>query len=150
MMMSNALKEIAVQHQIFMMSSTQTITDWSGHSFRGVETLRGSRAIADKIDFGSVSTKIIAEDDVEKLNIIMDSMPDDMPRPNLTVDIYKNRSGEYTDVRIYRYFDYGTCSVYDCFLTTRENMVETINYQLQEERPRYFSLEELQEKGGGE
>lgn len=36
-------------------------------------------------------------------------------------DIYKNRRGKWTGIRIWRYVDLGTCRVVDCFITDRRN-----------------------------
>lgn len=38
--------------------------------------------------------------------------------PNIVIDIYKNRRGELCDIKIFRYFDYGTCRVKDIVATT--------------------------------
>ena len=37
--------------------------------------------------------------------------------PNIVMDIYKNRRGELNCVKIFRYFDYGTCRCKDLFIT---------------------------------
>ena len=42
-------------------------------------------------------------------------------KPNFITDIYKNRRGKWTGIRIWRYIDLGTCRTYDCFVTDRQN-----------------------------
>ena len=41
--------------------------------------------------------------------------------PNFITDIYKNRRGKWTGIRIWRYIDLGTCRTTDCFITDRQN-----------------------------
>ena len=41
--------------------------------------------------------------------------------PNFITDIYKNRRGKWTGVRIWRNIDLGTCRTVDCFVTDRRN-----------------------------
>ena len=38
-------------------------------------------------------------------------------RPNMVVDMYKNRRGEMSGVKIFRYFDHATCRSMDMFVT---------------------------------
>ena len=41
----------------------------------------------------------------------------DLPKPNVVLDLYKNRRGKLTGVKIFRYFDYGTCRTQDLYMT---------------------------------
>jgi replicative DNA helicase len=115
MMLSNTLKEVAVEHQVFIMSSTQLNSEWQKTTIRNANLIRGSRAVVDKIDVGSISVKI----DAEELNSVAAIVDELQPKyqPNMVTDIYKNRRGELTEVKIFRYFDYGTCRVIDLFMT---------------------------------
>jgi hypothetical protein len=36
----------------------------------------------------------------------------------MVIDIYKNRRGEYAGVKLFRYFDHGTCRAQDILLTS--------------------------------
>lgn len=38
--------------------------------------------------------------------------------PNIVIDIYKNRRGDLNAVKIFRYFDFGTCRCKDLFITS--------------------------------
>ena len=38
-------------------------------------------------------------------------------KPNLVIDIYKNRRGKMSSLKIFRYFDFGTCRATDLFVT---------------------------------
>ena len=37
--------------------------------------------------------------------------------PNQVIDVYKNRNGSITAVKLFRYFDHGTCRSLDLFVT---------------------------------
>jgi len=115
MMLSNTLKEIAVEHQVFIMSATQLNGEWQKTTIRNANLIRGSKAVVDKIDVGSICVKIDA-DELESVKAITDNMQLSH-LPNMVTDIYKNRRGELTEVKIFRYFDYGTCRVTDLFMT---------------------------------
>jgi hypothetical protein len=39
--------------------------------------------------------------------------------PNYVVDVYKNRRGEITNCKIFRYFDFGTLRCRDILVTTQ-------------------------------
>lgn len=126
MMLSNTLKEVAVEHQVFIMSSTQLNSEWQKTTVRNANLIRGSRAVVDKIDVGSISVKIDAEE-LSSVQSIIDTM---QPKhlPNMVMDIYKNRRGELTEVKVFRYFDYGTCRVHDIFMTDSYYNLKT-NYE---------------------
>ena len=126
MMLSNTLKEIAVEHQVFIMSSTQLNSEWQKTTVRNANLIRGSRAVVDKIDVGSISVKIDAEELASVQAIIDEQQPKHLP--NMVTDIYKNRRGELTEIKIFRYFDYGTCRVHDLFMTDSYYTVKT-NYE---------------------
>ena len=112
MMLANTLKEIAVEHQVFIMSGTQLNGEWQKTQVRNQNLIRGSKAVVDKVDVGSISVRLDAEE-FEKVRMFIDeSCP-----PNMVVDVYKNRRGELNEVKIFRNFDYGTCRVKDLFMT---------------------------------
>lgn len=115
MMLSNTLKEIAVEHQVFIMSSTQLNGTWEDNLVRNANMIRGSKAVVDKIDVGSISVKISAEE-LEKVQAIIQEKGLTI-LPNMVTDLYKNRRGELTEIKVFRYFDYGTCRITDLFLT---------------------------------
>jgi hypothetical protein len=39
------------------------------------------------------------------------------PVPNMITDIYKNRRGKLTNLRVWRHIDLATCRSIDCFIT---------------------------------
>lgn len=113
LMLSNALKEIATIYDVFIMSGTQVTGDYLKPCFRGMNFLRGSKAIADKIDVGACVVKLYPEE----LDMIMPIVEVGGVVPNVVSDIYKNRSGSMTEMKIFSIFDYGTCHMKDLFVT---------------------------------
>lgn len=115
MMLSNTLKEIASDYGVFVYSGTQVSRAWEKAQFRNENYIAGSKAIADKIDFGAIAVKL-SEEEKEKIEplLLADGIDD---KPNIVIDIYKNRRGRIVNAKIYRNFDYGTCRTKDLILT---------------------------------
>ena len=115
MMLSNTLKEIAADYNVFVMTGTQLNGTWEGKTVRNANMLRGSKAIADKIDVGMIGVRC-TEDELEAINPYIQEMG--YVQPNIVIDVYKNRRGNMCDVKIFRKFDYGTCRTFDVLVTT--------------------------------
>lgn len=131
MMLSNTLKEIAADYDVFIMSGTQLNDGWSKNMVRSVNHIRGSKAIGDKVDVGMIS--VMLEDVQEEKKIVEEIVEEaNVEMPNMVVDVYKNRRGVLRGVKLYRHFDHGTCRVKDIMLTSGTHQVindyETIEY----------------------
>lgn len=113
---TTALKNITVELNVFMMTSTQISNDEENKNggFRDFRNIRGSRAIVDLVDFAC----IMSRPSIEELNEVMGFKQSFGYAPNLVTDIFKNRRGRWVMVRIWSYWDAGTCRKYDLFLTT--------------------------------
>ena len=138
MMLSNTLKEVASTYNVYIQSATQLNEKWEKAMVRNQNHLRGSKAIADKVDIGMISIKLDEHPEEEAVirNIIENSNMG-LAMPNIVIDIYKNRRGQYTNVKILRYFDYGTCRVIKdiAMLTSTHKILDnynTIEYQTHE------------------
>jgi replicative DNA helicase len=123
MMLSNTLKEVAMNYKVFIQSATQLNDGWSKKEIglRDQNCLRGSKAIADKIDIGLIGVRL-NEEERKQIDAIWTELKKQNPgkyrnEPNIVIDIYKNRRGELNCVKIFRYFDYGTCHCEDLFVT---------------------------------
>jgi replicative DNA helicase len=115
MMLSNTLKEIASDYGAFVYTGTQVSRGWEKAQFRNENFLAGSKAIADKIDFGVIAIKL-TEEDKEKIEPLL--LADGINElPNIVLDIYKNRRGRIVNAKIFRIFDYGTCRTKDLIMT---------------------------------
>lgn len=114
-MLSTALKDIAVELNVFVMSSTQTNakSDDDNGKLKNESVIRGSRAIIDKCDIACVISKVSQEDlealegPIQEVGII----------PNQVLDIYKVRRGKYNNVKVWSEVDLGTCRKTDIFIT---------------------------------
>lgn len=111
-MMSAALKDLAVELNVFISSSTQLNAQGEDNTkgIKNESAIRGSRAIVDKVDMGCIVNRPTDED----LHIIEGLCS---KVPNSVTDVYKMRRGRYTQVRIWSYADLGTCRVEDLLVT---------------------------------
>ena len=123
MMLSNTLKEIAATYNVFIQSATQLNDGWSKREIglRDQNCIRGSKAIADKIDIGLIAVRI-NEEERKQIDAIWSELRAQKPNvythdPNIVIDIYKNRRGEMNSVKIFRYFDFATLRCQDLFIT---------------------------------
>ena len=152
MMLSNTLKEIAMQYNVFIQSATQLNENWSKREIglRDQNCLRGSKAIADKVDIGMIGVRLNPEEykqiDAIWVEIARKNHYDVNKRPNIVIDIYKNRRGKITCKKIFRYFDFGTCRCQDLFMTDDTYKVEQeigeINFEVRKRGVLDFLAEE--------
>lgn len=114
-MLSTALKDLASDLGIFGESGTQlNASDNDGKiGIKNQNNLRGAKSIADKCDVGAIFARTVP-DEIEALEPFILKYG---RTPNQVLDIYKMRRGRFTNVRIWSYFDYGTCRKYDLFIT---------------------------------
>ena len=115
MMLANTLKEIASDYNVFVYTGTQVSRGWEKAKFRNENFIAGAKAIADKADFGAIAIKI-SSDELEALQPLLaaDGIKE---KPNVVLDVYKNRRGRITNAKIFRVFDYGTCRTKDLIIT---------------------------------
>ena len=119
LMFSTALKDLAVEQNVFMMSSTQLNAKGDDNSnIRNEASLAGGRATINKADIGAIMARptkeeleFLKSDEMIQSGIVLDI------EPNLVTDIYKIRSGRFTQSRIWSYIDLGTLRKEDLFIT---------------------------------
>lgn len=114
-MMANKLKSLAVEHNIFIMTSTQVSAEGMGKpGFKNENCLRGAKSLADKTDLSCIISRLHPTE--KKLyEEEFDNMPFSMPRHTpegektmtYLIDIYKNRNGRH-HIRIPVRIDLGT------------------------------------------
>lgn len=113
-MLSTALKDLAVELDVFMKSATQVNGDLQEiKGIRDQRCIRGAKAIADKIDCGMVTAKVNPDELITLDKLIREKGI----APNQVSDIYKLRRGRFNDIRIWSEMDLGTCRVKDLFVT---------------------------------
>ena len=113
-MLSTRLKDICNQYGVFILSATQLNADYQLSETPDQNLLRGAKAIADKIDVGSIILPV-RDNDLLKLQSILDSGV--FEQPNLKLSIYKNRRGRFKGVYLWCKADLGTCRVKPIFCT---------------------------------
>lgn len=127
LMFSDALKQLAVELDVFVMSSTQVNAkaDQSG-DIRNEAALAGSRAVINKADVGCIMARPTKEE-LKTLEPIIEQTQGIVP--NVVTDIYKLRGGENTQTRIWSYIDLGTLSRNDLFVTDSRMDVVHLDYE---------------------
>lgn len=117
LMFATALKDLAVELNIFVMTSTQVNSKADdNNSIRNEASLAGSRSIINKADLGV----IMARPTTEELSFITANLTSEIPTgfvPNIVTDVYKVRSGEWTQVRIWSDVNLGNLRKKDLFVT---------------------------------
>lgn len=142
MMFSTALKDMAVEMGLFIMSSTQTNAkaEDDTKAVKNESVIRGARSIIDKCDLACVISRVTKEEEellsevIEKVGIV----------PNQVADIYKVRRGRYTNVRIWSTVDLGTCRKKDLFITNDRMEViedfEVVEFAFEDNNPDIIEL----------
>ena len=97
------------------MSATQLNGDYQEAKTPDQNLLRGAKAIADKIDYGSILLGV-KQEDLEALETVLATNQFDTP--NLKLSVYKNRRGRYKGIILWCKGDLGTCRVRPMFATS--------------------------------
>lgn len=113
-MISVRLKDLATQYGIFILSSTQLNSDYMHASVYDQNLLRGAKAIADKIDAGSIML-LLNQQDHDNIDALVQAKGLEMP--NMKISIYKNRRGKYNHILIWCKADLGICRIEPLFAT---------------------------------
>ena len=132
LMFATALKDLAVELDVAMFTSTQLNAKGDDNKdIRNEGSLAGGRSTINKADNGAIMARPTKEE-LDVLTPILAGMPD---TPNLVTDIYKVRNGEWTQVRIWSVMNLGTLKRKDLFVTDArmvpvENFYEREEYQI--------------------
>lgn len=123
LMFATALKDLAVEQNVCVMTSTQLNAKGDDNqNIRNEGSLAGGRATINKADIGA----IMARPTKEELDVLVDVISNFEVTPNIVTDIYKVRSGVYSQTRIWSYVDLGTLRKQDLFITN--NRLEPIEF----------------------
>lgn len=121
---SERLKILANEYDIHISSATQLSSEWETKETPNQNLLRGSKALADKCDCACIvlppnkSEEAVIENLQEKYEY----------KANMVFHIYKIRSGNFQrNMKVFVYFDYGTCRLHDCFVTDKKNNLISID-----------------------
>jgi replicative DNA helicase len=113
LMFATALKDLAVELNVTMFTSTQvnSAADET-KTIRNEASLSGGRSTINKADNGA----IMARPSPEEIKIL-EPLVASYGQPNMVTDIFKVRSGEWSQVRIWSIVDLGTLRKHDLFIT---------------------------------
>ena len=126
LMFATALKDLAVELDVAMFTSTQLNAKGDDNKdIRNEGTLAGGRSTINKADNGAIMARPTKEE-LEILEPLYKNKQEN--KPNLVTDIYKVRSGEWTQVRIWSDMNLGTLKKRDLFITdSRMDPIENFN-----------------------
>lgn len=125
LLLSTKLKEIATTYHVFIMSATQINGEFKHEKILDHTMLAGAKAIANKVDVGSIMVDCTPEDlkDIEEL---IKQNPE-LGIPNVKMSIYKNRRGEQNNIILWLQADKSTCRYRTIFITDyRYNLITGI------------------------
>lgn len=115
LMFATALKDLAVELDVAMFTATQLNAKGDDNKdIRNEGSLAGGRSTINKADNGAIMARPTKEE-LEVLEPLYKDNPD--KKPNLVTDIFKVRSGEWTQVRIWSDMNLGTLRKRDLFIT---------------------------------
>jgi len=115
LMFATALKDLAVELDVAMFTSTQLNAKGDDNKdIRNEGSLAGGRSTINKADNGAIMARPTKEE-LEVLAPLYENHPEN--KPNLVTDIFKVRSGEWTQVRIWSDMNLGTLKKRDLFIT---------------------------------
>ena len=113
LMFATALKDLAVELNVAMFTSTQVNASADDNkNIRNEASLAGGRSTINKADNGAIMARPTNEE-LETLQPLCDRYG----TPNVVTDIFKARSGEWTQVRIWSHVNLGTLKKRDLFIT---------------------------------
>lgn len=127
LMFSDALKQLAVELNVFVMSSTQVNANAdNSNDIRNEASIAGSRAVINKADVGCIMARP-NKDELKTLEAVTAALGG--REPNVVTDIYKLRGGENTQTRVWSIIDLGTLRKEDLFVTNSRLEVIDIGYE---------------------
>lgn len=114
---TTALKNLAVELNAFIMTSTQVSNDDDKGGFKDYHQVQGAKQIVNLVDFACIMSRPTQDE----LKLVSSSYENLNYTPNVVIDVFKNRRGRWTQIRIWGYNDLGTCRRKDLFVTTPAN-----------------------------
>lgn len=116
LIMGIMLKNMCNKYDIFIESSTQLNDNQNLNDNMDQSWIRGSKALADKIDGGYILLPM-REKDSKIVSAIMSAGTVNTfgLEPNMSLNVYKSRGSRYKMIRVWGYFDMGTLRFTDLF-----------------------------------
>ena len=130
LMFSSILKDLAKTLNIFIWTATQLSGNYKEDDTLDATYLRSAKSLADKTDSGLILVPVREKDRPVIETYCSKGFE---LEPNFVMHVYKVRAGSYQNIRVYVYFDRGTCGIYDCFVTNQRGElldIEDTNIEL--------------------
>lgn len=108
------LKDLCNELDVHISTCTQVSNGWQNSKYPDSSLLRACKALSDKVDIGIIGLPV-SKEEIELLQPLLSKGL--YPNPNLCYHIYKVRRGKYNKIRLYMYFDGGTCQTRELFAT---------------------------------
>lgn len=129
LLMTTALKDIAVELNVAVFSATQLNASGDNNGSNNIKneaSLAGARSIINKADNGLIMMRLTEEQQQKADAMGLEYKGQSV---NRIVDVFKVRSGDYGQVRIWTYFDAGVLRYYDVAVTDNlGNIVQIDNF----------------------
>lgn len=140
LMFATALKDLAVELNVAMFTSTQVNASADDNkNIRNEASLAGGRATINKADNGAIMARPTSEE-IEALEPLIKNSG----IPNVVTDIFKCRSGEWTQVRIWSIVDLGRMKKEDLFITDAR-LEPIINFDMEDTQVQNWDSEDMLE-----
>lgn len=140
LLMTTALKDLAVELNVALFTSTQVNANVdNSKDIRNEASLAGGRATINKADNGAIMARPTKEE-LEILKPIINNYG----IPNVVTDIFKVRSGQWTQVRIWSIIDLGRMKREDLFIT--DSKLEPIEGFFDEKEYKVYNWTKDEEK----
>ena len=138
-MISTRLKDLCNEYGVFIMTSTQLNGGWTDADVYDQNLLRGSKAVADRVDVGMIGLDT-TERDKEALVDIVSRLGIEMPE--MKISVYKNRRGRWKGILLWCKADRSTCRVNPIFVTNynyellpiEETNIQVMNFEDEDEK----------------
>lgn len=153
LMFTTALKDLTVELDLFLMTSTQLNAKGDDNKeIRGESALAGGRSTINKADTGI----IMARPTQEELDVLETVTGTLGVVPNIVSDVFKNRGAALTQIRIWSDVDLGNLRKKDLFVTdSRLNVVEdfgnsyhyTVDWESTDTKKVVLDLKEIEKVG---
>lgn len=135
-LMSSKLKDIAVQYGIFIMSATQLNAQYQESETPDQNLLRGSKAIADRLDLGMIMLDV-TKADIEKITPFC--RQNNLPVPNVKLSVYKNRQGRWKGIYLWMDANKSCCQYNPIFCSDWLYQIQDIkNLKISVQQPSAF------------
>lgn len=120
LMLSSALKDVAKTLGIYIWTASQLSGDYKNAKDLDQNYLRSAKSIADKVDAGYI---LMPVREIDQPVIDTYCAKGFELAPNFVISVYKVRAGSYQNIKVYVYFDRGTCQLTDCFVTNAQGVI---------------------------